>query len=81
MQADYGVGFLHVAVEHGEEKGSTLLIKTNRAHPKDWGTQVITAITPKNVESWIYEAIAAGWNPKANGPTFELSHAHNTRAK
>lgn len=35
-QADYGVGELHVAVEHVAGRGSTLLVRTGHPHPKDW---------------------------------------------
>ncbi|MEG3901859.1 hypothetical protein QUB19_14515 [Microcoleus sp. B4-C5] len=36
MQADYGWGNLHVAVEHAQKPGSVLVILTDRPHPQGW---------------------------------------------
>ncbi|MEG5138036.1 MULTISPECIES: hypothetical protein [unclassified Microcoleus] len=36
IQAESGCGNLHVAVEHAEESGGVLVIRTDRPHPQGW---------------------------------------------
>lgn len=73
-QTDYGNGTLTVAVQHQTAiSGSTLVIRTSRPHPKDWGTEEVIAITPKDVAEWIREAQRQGWEPKKPGAQFVLS--------
>ncbi|MGD2182870.1 hypothetical protein [Lusitaniella coriacea] len=74
-QTDYGIGTLHVAVEHFQKPGSTLVIITDRSHPKDYSTQKtqIQPVTPADVKEWIQKAIEQGWQPKTPGSTFKVS--------
>lgn len=73
-QTDYGGGKLHVAVEKvllDNPKGSTLLIISDRPHPKDWGAEDVRPITPYDVATWIREAIASGWQPDQSGAMYQ----------
>lgn len=72
-QSDYGIGYIHVAVEHAEENGSVLIIYTSKPHPKDWATVEVDAVTPTDVEKWIRVALKKGWSPKEVGRQFKLN--------
>lgn len=71
-------GHLHVAVQDVGKKGSTLVIETDRFHPK--GLRTInphcggkdTPVTPSDVELWIKQAIKLGWQPKKSGKSFQV---------
>lgn len=83
-QTDYGGGKLHVAVEKvllDNQIGSTLLIISNRPHPKDWGAEDVRPITPYDVATWIKEAIASGWQPDQSGAmcAYQLAETHNDK--
>ena len=57
MQLDYPDRCLHVAVEHSQEPGSTLVIVTDRLHPKGYRTHgalvpVQPQEQPEKVQSW-----------------------------
>lgn len=71
-QVDYGSGKIHVAIEHGQEKGATLHVETDRPHPKDWSTLKVEPITPLDVSRWVLLAIQKGWRPKAAGATYKI---------
>ena len=72
MQSDYGVGRLHVAIEHAENPGTTLLIVTDRGHPRDWGTKEIVPVTPQDISNWIIEALELNWQPEEKGSPFSV---------
>ena len=74
-QSDYGVGKLHVAIEGFDQSGATLLVETNRPHPKDIDTDQPISIEPSDIVTWIHTAIAKGWTPTQPGPTFRLKDA------
>ncbi len=71
-QSDYGIGTLHVAIEHAHESGAVLIVYTGRAHPKDWATEEVSPIHPSDVAGWIRQALASGWEPSQPGPQFAL---------
>ncbi len=60
-QADYPEGCLHVAVEHGQEVGSALVIITDRLHPEGFSLVhgEFVPIQPQNeygkIEAWRIE--------------------------
>ena len=66
-QTDYGIGFIHVAIEHVEKSGTTLLVYTDRKHPKDWSTKKVVPVTPLDVSNWITQALELGWKPEKKG--------------
>lgn len=72
MQADYGCGNLHVAVQHAQEPGSVLVIITDRPHPQCWGTNEVRPVTPSDAAQWIGQAMQFGWQPQLPGITFEV---------
>lgn len=67
-QSDYGTGCIHVAIEHTEESGTTLLVYTDRKHPKDWSTNTVVSVTPSDITKWITQALKLDWEPKRQGP-------------
>jgi hypothetical protein len=67
LQADYGIGRIHVAVQLATEPGTTLILFTDRPHPKDWGTTKVIPITPSDVINWVRQAIELGWRPATHG--------------
>lgn len=72
MQADYGCGNLHVAVQHAQKPGSVLVILTDRPHPQCWGTKEVRPVTPSDTAQWIRQAMQFGWQPQLPGITFEV---------
>jgi len=72
-QADYGSGYIHVAIEHAEESGTTLLVYTDRKHPKDWSTNQVVPVTPSDVSKWITQALELGWKPAKRGPQLSVA--------
>lgn len=76
-QVDYGIGFLHVAVDLNENPGTTLVIFSNHKHPNDFATEKIIAITPVIVSTWILEAINLGWQPNTKGRQFLVNIDEN----
>ena len=72
-QWDESFGCLHVAVEHAEQPHSTLVIWTDKPHPKFWGNFQKQSVFPSEVAAWIHQAIEAGWQPLQNGTTFILT--------
>jgi len=71
-QASYYIDYINVAVEHVEGTGSKLVIMTDKAHPKNWGTTEVKPVVPSEVSSWINQAIKAGWEPNKSGKPFEF---------
>ncbi len=70
-QSDYGIGFLHVAVELFDAPGTMAVFWTDRPHPADWATARVQAITPMDVSNWIAKALALSWRPGTKGsPVF-----------
>jgi hypothetical protein len=70
LQADYGFGTLHVAVQLDEDLATVLVLETDRRHPADIGGRPIVPICPADIEDWIRQAIKLGWRPSSPGPTF-----------
>ncbi|OUL34670.1 hypothetical protein [Nostoc sp. 106C] len=68
-QADYCCGYIHVAVEHAQEPGSVLAIRTDKPHSENWITEV-KPVKPKDVARWILQAMESGWQPKTLGAPF-----------
>jgi hypothetical protein len=68
LQADYGSGRLHVAVQLASAAGTTLELFTDRPHPGDWATSKVTPVLPSDVAIWVRHAIALGWQPGRRGP-------------
>jgi hypothetical protein len=66
-QSVYGSGHLHIAVEHADMPGTTLVLFTDRQHPKDWATRQVQPVLPSDVTRWIRKAIELGWVPTAKG--------------
>ena len=64
-QTDYGIGHIHVAIEHASKPNTTLVIDTDRKHPKDWNTSTIVPVLPSDIAKWIGQALELGWKPKA----------------
>jgi hypothetical protein len=76
MQADYGCGKLHVAVEHAENSGSVLVIITDRPHPQDClRSNKVIPVKPSDVAQWIRQAMQLGWQPMRSGITFRVQIA------
>lgn len=71
-QTDYGIGCIHVAVEHAEVQGTTLVIYTDKGHPKDYGTGKVIPVTPSDVSKWITQAKALDWEPEKKGPQLSV---------
>ena len=67
-QTDYGIGRIHVAIAHDEAPGTTLLVYTDRKHPKDLGKVETMPVTPSDVSRWILQALELGWKPAKQGP-------------
>ena len=63
LQTDYGIGKISVAIQHATRTGSTLIVLTDCPHPKDWATEAVDPITPKDVAEWIQAAKRKGWAP------------------
>ena len=72
MQADYGCGNLHVAVQHAEEPGGRVSYHHHRHHPQCWGTNEVRPVTPSDAAQWIRQAMQFGWQPQLPGITFEV---------
>ena len=73
MQADYGCGNLHVAVQHAQEPGSVLVIITYRPNPQGLTpTNEVKPVTPSDAAQWIRQAVQLGWQPQLPGITFEV---------
>ncbi|NRB47809.1 MAG: hypothetical protein HRU41_09040 [Saprospiraceae bacterium] len=71
-QEIFGTPQLNVAIERADQPGSTLVIHTDRPHSKSIETKAtdIIPITPKDVATWISNALELGWNPNVPGPQF-----------
>lgn len=72
-QSDYGIGRIHVAIEHAENPGTTLFIYTDREHPKDWNTKNVIPVTPSDISNWIKQALELDWEPEKKGPQLSFS--------
>ena len=72
-QSDYGIGRIHVAIEHAENPGTTLFIYTDREHPKDWSTKNVIPVIPSDISYWIDQALELNWEPEKKGPQFSVS--------
>jgi hypothetical protein len=77
-QADYPDTYLHVAVEHAQEAGSTLIIITDRPHPEGCvAPSEINPVMPSDVKVWIEQALSIGWLPKQTGKPFKVRVVSN----
>ncbi|MDZ8054575.1 MAG: hypothetical protein RMX68_008455 [Aulosira sp. ZfuVER01] len=79
-QADYGCGYIHVAVEHAQVPGSVLVIYTDKPHPQNWIAEV-KPVKPSDAARWILQAIQAGWKPKILGAPFVVQAIGDCMAK
>ncbi len=77
-QSDYGVGFLHVAVELFDAPGTTAVFWTDRPHPQDWATVEVRSVTPHDTSNWIVRALALNWQPGVKGSLmfFKINGEH-----
>ncbi|GGT31803.1 hypothetical protein [Streptomyces purpureus] len=64
-----GMGWstLAYAVARAEEPGSTLLVRTGRAHPGQWLGGPGAVVLPGEVARAVRTGIAAGWRPERAG--------------
>ena len=69
-QTDYGTGHVHVAIEHDSKPNTSLVIYTDRKHPKDWSVNNPIGILPSDISKWIKQALELGWKPKIKGVQF-----------
>jgi hypothetical protein len=76
-QSCYPGGFLHIAVEHAQEPGSNLIIKTDRLHPTGFSLTQIDPIIPSDVALWIEQSLQMGWMPKKSGKLFYVKVVEN----
>ena len=77
-QGCYSDTYLHVAVEHAQVAGSTLIIITDRPHPAGLISQsAIIAVMPSDVRRWIEQALSIGWLPQQAGKSFEVAVVDN----
>jgi hypothetical protein len=51
---------INIAVEHAERSYSTLMILTDKPHPKGWESFLKKTVSPSEVTRWIRQAIEAG---------------------
>lgn len=65
-QTCFGIGYLHVAIQK-VDCPKTIVIHTDRQHPKDYETKTVRPIKPADVERWILEALDLGWKPECAG--------------
>ena len=72
-QSVFGIGKIHIAIEHAKNPGTTLFIYTDRDHPKDWNTEKVVSVTPSDISNWIKQALALNWEPEIKGPQFSTS--------
>ncbi len=70
---------LTVAVEHGEQSGSLLVIRFPQAHSGNWLGLPATGVTPANVALAIREARAQGWQPEISASPFRLDLTQTSR--
>lgn len=66
---------LTFAVEDAAAPGTTLVVRTDRAHPENWFGLRTTAIRPADVAQAIRTARLRGWSPQSNGSPFILELA------
>lgn len=72
---------LTYAVEHAENPGTTLLVRTDRPHPGNWTGGLTSPVLPSSVAAAIQAARAEGWAPEAPGSPFRPgSGVHEWRA-
>jgi hypothetical protein len=77
-QAYYPDTYLHVAIEHAQEAGSTLIIITDRLHPERLiSPSQIKPVLPADVRLWIEQALSIGWLPREAGKSFEVKVVSN----
>lgn len=72
-QSCYPGGYLHVAVEHAQEPGSKLIIKTDRLHPEGFSLTQINPVIPSDVALWIEQALEMDWMPKTSDKSFHVA--------
>ena len=72
-QTDYGIGRIHVAIEHAENPGTKLHIYTDKGHAHDYATKTVSPVTPGDISKWIKGALSLEWSPEIKGPQFSVS--------
>ena len=72
-QTDYGIGRIHVAIEHADNPGTTLFVYTDREHPKDWNTKKVIPVMPSDISNWIKQALELKWEPQEKGSQLSVS--------
>ena len=77
-QAYYCDTHFHVAVEHAQVAGSTLIIITDQLHPDGLIAQsAIISVMPSDVRRWIEQALLMGWLPQQAGKPLEVAVVGN----
>lgn len=68
-------GNVHVAVQDIAQEGATLIIETDRFHPKGFRSgnpeSSNIPVAPSDIEFWIRQAIRLGWQPEKPGKSFQ----------
>lgn len=82
-QEIFGTPMLNVAIACTDSNGSTLVVHTDRPHPKNIETEAsdIIPITPKDIATWIGSAIELGWEPQVPGPQFRVQVSEGQMSK
>ncbi|WP_299119251.1 hypothetical protein [uncultured Tenacibaculum sp.] len=60
-----------------ENPGTSLFIYTDRKHPNDIETEIVTPIKPSDISNWIKQALKLGWNPSERGNPFRTKIVNN----
>lgn len=60
------------AVEHADNRGTTLVVRTDRPHPSNWFGREARPVLPSDVARIIQLALREGWTPTAPGSPFRL---------
>jgi hypothetical protein len=81
-QAESGCGNLHVAVDRAQQRGSVLVIITDRPHPQGLvSKQEVKPVKPSDVAQWIRQAMQLGWPPRAIGNNFSRADCRAVHGK
>ena len=70
-QSDYEIGKLHVAVEGFDSLLCTLVIYTDRKHPKEGIVSNVIPVIPSDIEVWIRHVV--NYVDRISNGTYHLS--------
>ncbi|WP_406230595.1 hypothetical protein [Nocardia sp. NBC_01009] len=66
---------LNFAVEHAAHPGTTLVVDTGHAHPRNWMDIPPVSVRPADVAASIRLGLARGWQPSSPGSPFMLARS------